>query len=124
MAADQRILALAASLESSALDIERELLVINVDLSRTQECLARYGDIYLAPYRYLVQVRDSKKQRFAEVIQELEKLRLQVASSELLLHSLNAGAGGSLVVPAPAANSAVTVRNFKPANYSVTINRR
>ena len=121
MASDQRILDITASLERAAGVIEQELLVINVDLSRTQECLARYGDVYLAPYRYLVQVRDSKKQRFAEIIQELEQLRLQVHTSELLLNSLNGG-NGAAVVPM-IANPAVVSRT-KPTNYSVLVNRR
>lgn len=90
MTSDQRVVDIVVSLESAAAHIEAELQVINADLQHTATNLERYGEIFLAPFRYMSQLREAKKLRYREIIGQLETLKTQIDSSAQLLQVLNA----------------------------------
>lgn len=72
------------------MQIEGELQLINSDLAHAAECVRRYGDVYVAPLRYLTQLRDNKHLRFREIVSQLEGLKTQLDCSAQLLNNLTA----------------------------------
>lgn len=86
---DDRVRSIVAVLEDACLQVEEELRHINADLHHVQECVQRYGDVFIAPVRYLTQLRENKLLRFREIIAQLEGLKTQIDCSEALLQSLN-----------------------------------
>lgn len=88
---DGHVLQIVESLEGACRLIEAELEVINADLANAEDCARRYGEVFLGPTRYLVQLRENKKMRYREIIGELEALKLQVESSTKLLSVLQSG---------------------------------
>lgn len=88
---DERVVHIVESLEAACSVIEAELEVINVDLAHAEDACRRYGEVFLAPCRYLTQLRENKKMRFREILGELEALKVQVESSQQLLAVLEHG---------------------------------
>ena len=105
---DDRVRSIVQTLEDGCAQIEQELQIINADLQHASECLRRYGDVYVAPVRYLTQLRDNKLLRYKEIIGQLEGLKTQLDCSNALLASLSTAQPLALVPvasPAPTAGS-------------------
>jgi hypothetical protein len=85
---DEEVFRIVSSLEGAACVIEAELEVINRDLRTAEDNCKRYGEVFLAPCRFLTQLRENKKLRFREIVGELEKLQIQLEASSSLVSVL------------------------------------
>jgi hypothetical protein len=98
---DDRVRSIVGTLEDACTQIEGELQIINTDLEHAAVCVRRYGDVYLAPLKYLHQLRENKHLRFREIIAQLEGLKTQLDCSNALLNSLNTSQPLTLVPQEP-----------------------
>jgi hypothetical protein len=108
---DERVKSIVATLEGACTQLETELHTINADLEHASVCVRRYGDIYLAPLKYLTQLRDNKLARLREIISQLEGLKTQLDCSNALLHTLNASQPLALV-PQPTIGFGSAARRY------------
>jgi N-glycosylase/DNA lyase len=88
---DEEVFRIVSSLEGSARVIEAEIEVINRDIRGTEDSCKRYGEVFVAPCRFLIQLREDKKMRFREIVSKLETLQMQLESSSDLVTVLNHG---------------------------------
>lgn len=69
--------------------LEAEIRVINDDLSHSEACVRRYGgEPFLTACRYLLELRESKRQEYLSIVEQLSSLRKDYQSSQTLAQRL------------------------------------
>ena len=99
---DEKVLSVVHTLQVACQQLDAEMRIINEDLATTAEQLKRYGDIFLAPVKYLTQLRENKRLRYKEIVGQLEALKTQMECSASLLAALNTSQPVTLVQNSPA----------------------
>lgn len=88
------------TMQATCRALEAEIAQINVDLRHQQDCSARYSaELFSPSVQFLVALRDAKKAKYRQVIDQLERLTYQINNSSTLLTQL-----GADVSPARAAS--------------------
>jgi len=84
---------LIGNLESKLLMLEREVIDLNDDISRTQTLQARYGDTFTQPLAFLYELRGRKIQAKQEIGQRLGQFEQNLEKSAQLVRTLNCSVG-------------------------------
>ncbi|GIQ90356.1 hypothetical protein KIPB_013123, partial [Kipferlia bialata] len=77
-----------AQLEAHWVVLEAELVEINKDIQATQDCQAKYGDIYARPLEYMRQLKEQKKGQMRQIIESMEAFQNNLISSQRLVKRL------------------------------------
>lgn len=69
--------------------LEAEIRVINDDLHHNEACVRRYGgEPFLSACRYLLELRESKRQQYLTIVEQLSTLRNEYQSSVTMIDSV------------------------------------
>ena len=82
------VLSVLSSLEGHFSVLELELQEINRDLQHCQECAAKYGEVFRAPFEHLRALKKRKKDTMREIIRNLEGFNATMADGKKLVKSL------------------------------------
>eukprot|EP00755_Sulcionema_specki_P028350 Sspe_Gene.89711::Locus_61404_Transcript_4_5_Confidence_0.455_Length_473::g.89711::m.89711 len=80
-----------ASLQAHFEIIEQEIIEIDKDITQTEECRRKYGDVFTPPLSHLHNLRDAKKAMLQEILVRLNTLGRDLQNSTRLLKSLSVG---------------------------------